>query len=99
MAALEAGDDIGALGEPVDDLSLPLVAPLGSDDNDIGHVLPSGSCPNRALLAKARQDRNRNLLLHVPLRRQSALDREGAERAKVPPATDRSITWVSSSAG
>ena len=37
VAALEAHDDIGLLRQPVDDLALPLVAPLGADDDNIGH--------------------------------------------------------------
>ena len=37
MSALKSDDDIGALGEPVDDLSLALVTPLGADHCDIGH--------------------------------------------------------------
>ena len=37
MAALEADDDIGLLGEPVDDLAFALVAPLGADHHDIRH--------------------------------------------------------------
>jgi hypothetical protein len=37
MAALEAHDDVGLLRQPVDDLALPLVAPLGADDDNIGH--------------------------------------------------------------
>ena len=39
MAALEAHHDIGALGQPIDDLALAFVAPLGADDHDIGHGL------------------------------------------------------------
>ena len=38
VAALEAHHDIGALRQPIDDLALALVAPLGADDHDIGHV-------------------------------------------------------------
>ena len=38
VAALEAHDDIGALRQPIDDFSLPFVAPLGADDGDIGHL-------------------------------------------------------------
>ncbi len=46
VAALEAHDHVRALGEPVDDLALALVAPLGADHHDIGHVpLPSGPPP------------------------------------------------------
>ena len=37
MTALEAHHDIGALGQPIDDLALAFVAPLGADDHDIGH--------------------------------------------------------------
>jgi hypothetical protein len=37
VAALKARDDIGALRQPVDDLALALVAPLGAHDNHIGH--------------------------------------------------------------
>src|ERR1700731_4635693 len=36
-AALEAHDDVGLFRQPVDDLALPFVAPLGADDDDIGH--------------------------------------------------------------
>ena len=47
VAALEAGDHVGALGEPVDDLALALVAPLGAHDHHVAHVrrpspLPAG---------------------------------------------------------
>jgi len=38
MAALEAHHDIGALRQPIDDLALAFVTPLGADDHDIGHV-------------------------------------------------------------
>ena len=41
--ALKAGDDVGPLGEPVDDLALALVAPLGAHDNHIGHADLLGS--------------------------------------------------------
>ena len=37
VAALEAHDDVGALGQPVDDLALALVAPLGADHDDVCH--------------------------------------------------------------
>ena len=42
MAALEAHDDIGALGQPVDDLALAFVAPLSADHGDIAHGQSSG---------------------------------------------------------
>jgi hypothetical protein len=37
VAALETDHDIGPLRQPVDDLSLAFVAPLGADDHDIRH--------------------------------------------------------------
>ncbi len=37
VAALEADDDVGLLRQPVDDLAFSFVAPLGADDNNIGH--------------------------------------------------------------
>ena len=37
MAALEADDDVGLLGQPIDDLALALVAPLGADHDNICH--------------------------------------------------------------
>ena len=43
VPAVVAGHDLHACGEKIDDLPLPLVAPLGADDHDIGHVLRSSS--------------------------------------------------------
>jgi hypothetical protein len=44
VAALKAHHDIGALRQPVDDLALALIAPLGADDHDVGQIrLPSTS--------------------------------------------------------
>ena len=40
MAALKPDDDVGAAGQPVDDLALALIAPLGADH---GHVCHTGS--------------------------------------------------------
>ena len=40
VAPGEAGDDVGVLGEVVDDLALSLVAPLAPDDGVCGHSLP-----------------------------------------------------------
>ena len=37
VSALEAHDDIGPVGQPVDDLALALVTPLGAYDCNIGH--------------------------------------------------------------
>ena len=50
VAALEAHDDVGLLRQPVDDLALPLVAPLGADDDNIGHFadVPSATISARA---------------------------------------------------
>ena len=38
-ASLVAGDDVGLLGEHVDDLPFPFVAPLGAEDHLDGHVV------------------------------------------------------------
>jgi hypothetical protein len=35
VAALEADDALRALRQPVDDLALALIAPLGADDDDV----------------------------------------------------------------
>ncbi len=40
VAALEAHHDVGLLGEPVDDLALAFVAPLGADHDHIRHQDP-----------------------------------------------------------
>ena len=47
VAALEAHDDVGALRQPVDDLALALVAPLGADHHHIRHLpsLRRRACP------------------------------------------------------
>ena len=37
VAALEADDDVGLLRQPIDDLALALVAPLGADHDNICH--------------------------------------------------------------
>ena len=37
VAALEADHEVGLLGEQVDDLALPLVAPLGAHDHESWH--------------------------------------------------------------
>ena len=38
VPALEPHDDVGLLGEPVDDLALALVAPLGAHHDDVRHL-------------------------------------------------------------
>ncbi len=50
VAALETHDDVSLLRQPVDDLALPLVAPLGADDDNIGHFadVPSAKLSVRA---------------------------------------------------
>ncbi len=48
VAALEADDHVGPLGEEVGDLSLPLVPPLGPDDDDAGHGYPAPFAPGGA---------------------------------------------------
>ena len=47
VAALEAHDDVGLVGQPVDDLALALVAPLGANDHDVRHADPSREKPRR----------------------------------------------------
>jgi hypothetical protein len=37
VAALEPHHDVGAVGEPVDDLAFAFVAPLSADHGDVGH--------------------------------------------------------------
>jgi hypothetical protein len=41
VPTLEADDEIGVLGQEVDDLSLALVAPLGTDNDETWHGVPS----------------------------------------------------------
>ena len=41
VTALKAGNHIGPLRQPIDNLAFSLVSPLGTDNNDIGHdILP-----------------------------------------------------------
>ena len=47
VAALEAHHHIGALRQPVDDLALALIAPLGADDDDVGHDCSPCRCGRR----------------------------------------------------
>ncbi|MNL09124.1 hypothetical protein D3C87_1298730 [compost metagenome] len=37
VAAREADDDVGGFGQQIGDLALPFIAPLGSDDGEVGH--------------------------------------------------------------
>ena len=47
VTALEPHDDVGLLGQPVDDLALALVAPLGAHDNHVRHRSTSHEKPRR----------------------------------------------------
>jgi hypothetical protein len=62
MAALKANHDVGPLAQPVDDLTLALIAPLRADHGDIGHagllLLPSASAPRLRERAGVRQPRH-----------------------------------------
>src|SRR5262249_18077099 len=67
VAALEAHDDVGLFRQPVDDLALPFVTPLGADDDNISHfrspilklqeisgtALPDARSPSRPHLLRA----------------------------------------------
>jgi hypothetical protein len=56
VAALKAHHPLGMIGQPVDDLALPLVAPLGAHHDDIlGHFLILLYCFNNPVLADQRQ--------------------------------------------
>src|SRR5215471_14711692 len=52
VSALKTNDDVGLLRQPVDDLALPFVAPLGADDDHISHSqlfpLPSSKTTTRS---------------------------------------------------
>src|SRR5699024_10223675 len=52
VATLEAHHHVGALGEPVNDLTLAFVAPLGADNHYVGHdyslSLPIEGTPGHA---------------------------------------------------
>ncbi len=49
VPALETDDHVGAARQPIDDLSLAFVAPLGADDGDVSHE-NSLFCAARRLL-------------------------------------------------
>ena len=70
VAALKPGDHIGALGKPVDDFSLALVAPLGTDHNDVGHQ--TSPMKTRADIAGGRAGRNRKIVAELPQVRRTA---------------------------
>ena len=63
VAALEADDEVGLLGEQVHDLPLPLVAPLGADDDHSWHgetsLGPTPARKRRRPAARRRLDRHR----------------------------------------
>ena len=48
VAALEADHHIRTVGQPVDQLALALIAPLGADHGDIGHGYDLPTCPEDA---------------------------------------------------
>jgi hypothetical protein len=52
VAALEAHHDLGALAQPVDDLALALVAPLGADHCHVGHCLFPKPCSRTEVPAR-----------------------------------------------
>ena len=59
MAALEADDDVGLLGEPIDDLAFTFVAPLGADHDNICHeeMSPEGpmtKCSDESDIGRSR---------------------------------------------
>jgi len=54
VAALETDHGIGAAGEPVNDLALAFIAPLGTDHGYVGHACASS--PAKVILAALRQD-------------------------------------------
>src|SRR4051795_284142 len=56
MPPLEPHHHVGAAGQPIDDLALAFVAPLGADDGHVSHVTslffsgpraPTGEAPTR----------------------------------------------------
>jgi hypothetical protein len=49
VPALEAHDDVGAARQPVDDLALALIAPLGADHGNVGQAQPFPGGTARAL--------------------------------------------------
>jgi hypothetical protein len=54
VTALKAHHHVGARAQPVDNLSLALVAPLGADHRDIGHLVPViGMLPSLAFCTGA----------------------------------------------
>jgi len=57
VAALEAHHHFGPLRQPVDDLPLAFVTPLGADDCDIGHSLKSPLTDLRSPALGVRRDR------------------------------------------
>ena len=62
VPALEAHDNVGPLRQPVDDLALALVAPLGADHHHVCHVLSrmnesAGRRPPRKVAARHRARR------------------------------------------
>ena len=68
VAALEAHDDVGALGQPVDDLALALVAPLGAHHHHICHLrLASRAASPEAAITYSRGKRRATAVCCAPL--------------------------------
>src|SRR5260221_2001787 len=85
MAALEADDHVGAAGEPVDDLALAFVAPLGADDGDVtqtGAPSPTTVRPElvEGLPLLCTQERNAALRQAQGERRRWSFSRQKAPR-------------------
>src|SRR5690606_30367072 len=57
VPALEADHGIGAAGEPVDDLALAFIAPLGADHGYVGHSATTCSCAVKTRRALGRGGR------------------------------------------
>ena len=63
VAALEAHHAVGLLGQPVDDLALAFVAPLGTDDDDVlchDDVLAMSAAPRRPSRRRGGESRGRS---------------------------------------
>src|ERR1700691_5364760 len=56
MAALEAHHDVGLFGQPIDDLALAFIPPLGADHDNICHAgLAQATCERSTLRGDRRQ--------------------------------------------
>ena len=82
MAALETNDDVGGERQPVDDLPLSFVAPLGADNNDIGHRGSLSLFLKRKTPTPATISWSRGLLRKLPSR--SGRRSKGAKAPQTP---------------